>query len=98
MPDTHTITPQAEREMSRAAAISELISDHTDILAEKLQDLISDLTERGCFRIHRDWSAAAERKELAAEAAERAVHAVLNSPWCDLPVEVEAIHRKAVQS
>lgn len=76
----------------RVNLIGQAIDDAVRSIADIVDDtLTSALAARGCFRVHRAWSASAERDHLARAAAEAAVRVVLANGWTDVPDEILAI-------
>jgi len=94
-----TLTERDDRteldvESDRASLVGGMIEDAEAYISDAVGDFISALTDAGCFRIHRDWSASEERALAVKEAVSAAVQSVLHNGWVDLPTEVIHLHRK----
>lgn len=97
MADGHALTAQAEREIARVTNISDAIEMAEHEALGVAETLIAALADHNCFRIHRDWSASAERKLATQAAAKALVRAILTNDWCDLPSEVVHLHVERAQ-
>jgi len=87
----------SEQAADRATIVGGVIEDHAAALKDALSDFVHDLSEAGCFRVHRGWSTYAERTAAVEAAVRAAVQSVLTNAWVDLPDETKALYVERAQ-